>query len=144
LSADRRADDVSDREGGGLTDWAQCQGAQALTGRSGRGARVREAVSRDLGRAIEIGRGRSKPGGVNGYNGAAPSRGGEVAGVGVGASYSGSRVAGAGQKRRGRRGELTGAVVAKRSGSERGEWLREDSGWVGVTPVRDSGLGEGV
>jgi hypothetical protein len=60
--------------------------ARGHSRRSGRGARVREEVSRDLGRAIEIGRGRSKPGGVNGYDGATPSRGGEVAGVGVGAS----------------------------------------------------------
>jgi hypothetical protein len=66
---------------------------------------VREAVSHDLGRAIEIGWGRSKPGGVNSCGGAVPSRGGEVAGVGAGASYDGSRVAGAGQKQRGRRGK---------------------------------------
>jgi hypothetical protein len=45
---------------------------------------MREAISRDLGRVIEIGRGRSKPGGVNGCGGTAPSRGGEVAGVGGG------------------------------------------------------------
>jgi hypothetical protein len=61
-STNRRAGGVSDREGGGLTGWAQRQGTQALTGGSGRGARVREAVSRDLGRAIEIGQGTSKPG----------------------------------------------------------------------------------
>jgi hypothetical protein len=54
---------------------------------------VREAVSRDLGRAIEIRWGRSKPGGVNGCGGATPSRGGEVTGVGVGASYGGFGVA---------------------------------------------------
>jgi hypothetical protein len=105
---------------------------------------MREAVSRDLSRAIEIGRGRSKPGRVHGYGGAAPSRGGEVAGDGAGASYGGSGVAGAGQKQRGRRGELTGGVSATRPRSERGEWLREDSGRVGVTPVRDSGREEGV
>ena len=57
---------------------------------------MREAVSRDLGRAIEIGRGRSKPGGVNSCGGVVPSRGGEVAGVGAGACYGGSRVAGVG------------------------------------------------
>jgi hypothetical protein len=44
----------STEKGGGLTSWAQRQGAQALTGRSGHRARVREAVSCDLGRAIEI------------------------------------------------------------------------------------------
>jgi hypothetical protein len=64
-SAYRRADGVSDREGGGLNGWAQRQGAQALIGGSGRMPRVREAVSCDLGRAIEIEQGRSKPGVVN-------------------------------------------------------------------------------
>jgi hypothetical protein len=44
---------------GALTDRAQRQGTRALTDGPGRRARVREAVSRDLGRAIEIGRGRS-------------------------------------------------------------------------------------
>jgi hypothetical protein len=57
---------------------------------------VREAVSRDLIRVIEIGRGRSKPGGLIATGGAAPSRGGEVAGVGAGACYGGSGVAGVG------------------------------------------------
>jgi hypothetical protein len=119
-------------------------GGTGLTGRSRRGARVHEAVSRDIGRAIEIGQGDQSRGGVNGCGGAAPSRGDEVTGVGAGASYGGSGVAGAGQKRRGRHDELTGRVVAARPGSERGEWLKEDSGRVGVTPVRDSGHGEGV
>jgi hypothetical protein len=53
---------VSDREGGRLTGWAQRQGAHALIGGSGRRARGRDAVFCDLGRAIEIGWGRSKPG----------------------------------------------------------------------------------
>jgi hypothetical protein len=57
--ADRRARGVSDREGDGLTDQAQRQGTQALTGGSERRAHMREAVSRDVGRAIKIGRGRS-------------------------------------------------------------------------------------
>jgi hypothetical protein len=57
-SADRRANDVSDR-GGALTDRAQRQGTRALTDGPGRRARVREVVSRDLGHAIEIGRERS-------------------------------------------------------------------------------------
>jgi hypothetical protein len=48
------------------------------------------------------------------------------------------------KKQRGRRVELTGRVVATRPGLERGEWLKEDSGWVGVTPMRDSGHEEGV
>ena len=82
--------------------------------------------------------------GLTAAGGAAPSRGGEVAGVGAGVSYSGSGVAEAGQKRRGRHGEHTGRVVAARPGSERGERLREDSGRVVVTLVRDSGHGEGV
>jgi hypothetical protein len=130
--------------GGGLTCWAQRQGAQALTSGFRRGVRVREAVSCDLGRAIEIGRGRSKPGGVNGCDGIALSRGGEVARVGAGASYGSSEVTGAGPKRSGRRGELTGGVVATRPRSEMGEWLREDTRRVGVTPVRDSGRREGA
>jgi hypothetical protein len=73
-----------------------CQGAQVLTDGPGHGARGREVVSRDLGRAIEIGRGRSKPGGVNGCGGATFIRGGEVAGVGAGVCYGGSGVAGVG------------------------------------------------
>jgi hypothetical protein len=76
--------------------------------------------------------------------GATPSRGSEVAGVGTGASYGGLGVVGADQKRRGRRGELTSEVVATRPGSEWGEWQKEDSGQVGVTPVRESGRREGV
>jgi hypothetical protein len=43
----------------GLTDRAQRQGTQALTGGFRRRTRVREAVSCDLGRAIKIGWGRS-------------------------------------------------------------------------------------
>jgi hypothetical protein len=66
------------------------------TSGSGRRARVHEAVSCDLGRAIEIGRGRSKPGGLMAAGGATPSRGSEVAGVGAGACYGGSGVAGVG------------------------------------------------
>jgi hypothetical protein len=49
-------------EGRALTGRTQRQGVQALTGGSGREACVREAVSRDLGRAIVIRHGRSKPG----------------------------------------------------------------------------------
>jgi hypothetical protein len=44
----------------------------------------------------------------------------------------------------GKHDELYGRVVATRQGSERGEWLKEDFGRVGVTPVWDSGHGEGV
>jgi hypothetical protein len=44
---------------GALTDRAQRQGARALTDGPGPRARVREAVSRDLGRAIKIEQGRS-------------------------------------------------------------------------------------
>jgi hypothetical protein len=51
---------VSATEGeGALTGRAQRQKARALTGGPGHRVRVREAVSRDLGRAIKIGRGRS-------------------------------------------------------------------------------------
>jgi hypothetical protein len=49
-------------------------------------ARVREAVSRDLGRAIKIGRGISDRGGRTTAGGVAPLRGGEVAGVEAGTS----------------------------------------------------------
>jgi hypothetical protein len=59
---------------------------------------VREAVSRDLGRAIRIERWRSTPVGFMAAGGAAPAHGGEVTGVGASASYGGSGVAGAGQK----------------------------------------------
>jgi hypothetical protein len=55
---------ASATEGGALTGRAQRQGMQAVTGGPGHRARVREAVSRDLGRAIEIGRGRSNREGV--------------------------------------------------------------------------------
>jgi hypothetical protein len=59
---------VSAVEGeGALTDQAQHHGTRALTGGPGRRACVREAVSRDLGRAIKIGRGRSDQEGVNDY-----------------------------------------------------------------------------
>jgi hypothetical protein len=50
---------------GALAERAQCQGTWALTGGPGRRARVREAVSRDLGRAIRIGRRGTDRGGVN-------------------------------------------------------------------------------
>jgi hypothetical protein len=59
-------------------------------------------------------------------------------------SYGGSGFAGAGQSRRGRHDELTGGVVATRPGSDRGERRGKGSRRVGVTPVRDSGRGEGV
>jgi hypothetical protein len=51
---------------------------------------VRKAVSHDLGRAIEIERCTSTPGGLMAAGGAAPSYDGEVAGVGAGAAYGGS------------------------------------------------------
>jgi hypothetical protein len=57
---------ASATEGGALTERAQHQGMRALTDGPGRRARVREAVSRDLGRAIKIGRGRFDRG-VDGY-----------------------------------------------------------------------------
>jgi hypothetical protein len=66
------------------------------TSGSGRRARVPEAVSHDLGRAIEIGWCRSTPGGLMAAGGAAPSYGGEVARVGAGAAYGSCRVAGVG------------------------------------------------
>jgi hypothetical protein len=75
---------------------------------------------------------------------AAPSRSGEVVGVGAGVCYCGSRVAGTGKKRRGPPGELTGGVLAMRSGSERGERWRKGSERVRATPVRNRGQGEEV
>jgi hypothetical protein len=58
---------VSATEGeGALTEQAQSQGTQALTGGPGvQGTRAGSGI-RDLGRAIKIGRGRSDRGGVNG------------------------------------------------------------------------------
>jgi hypothetical protein len=51
---------------GALTEQAQRQGTQALTGGPGaQGARGRSGI-RDLGRAIKIRRGRSYQGGTNG------------------------------------------------------------------------------
>jgi hypothetical protein len=59
--------EVSAAEGeGALTERAQRQEAWALTGRPGRQAREREAVSRDLGHAMKIGRRGSERGGMNG------------------------------------------------------------------------------
>jgi hypothetical protein len=88
---------VSATEGGALTEQAQRQGTRALTDGSGCRARVREAVSRDLGRVIKIGRGGSDRGGMS-VGGTAPSRGSEVTGVG--------------QRGGERHGELSGRVVA--------------------------------
>jgi hypothetical protein len=68
------------------------------TNGSVRSARVREAVSRDLGRAIGIKWWRPTPGGFMAAGGAAPTLGGEVAGVGASASYDGFGVVGVGQK----------------------------------------------
>jgi hypothetical protein len=62
-SADKRARGVNNRGGGALTERTQRQGMWVLTDGPGRRARVREAVSRDLGHAIKIGRGRSDRGG---------------------------------------------------------------------------------
>jgi hypothetical protein len=64
-SADKRASDVSD-QGGALTVRAQRQGTRALIDGPERRAHVREAASRDLGRAIKIGQGRSNREGANG------------------------------------------------------------------------------
>jgi hypothetical protein len=51
-------------ERGALTGRTQRQGAQVLTDGPGHRTCGREAVFRDLGRVIKIGRGRSKPGGL--------------------------------------------------------------------------------
>jgi hypothetical protein len=78
---------VSATEGeGALTEWAQRQGTWALTGRLGRQARVCEAVSRDLGRAMKIERRGSDREGATDAGSAAPLRSGEVTGVEAGAS----------------------------------------------------------
>jgi hypothetical protein len=71
---------------GALTEWAQRQGTQALTGGPGaQGVRARSGIH-DLGRAIKIGRGRSDQGGQTAVGGAAHLCGGEVTGVEAGAS----------------------------------------------------------
>jgi hypothetical protein len=54
---------VNDRGESALTERAQRQGTRALTDEPGRRVRVREVVSRDLGRAIKIGRRGSDRGG---------------------------------------------------------------------------------
>jgi hypothetical protein len=64
--ADKRASGVRDRGEGRADRLDPTPGAQLLTDGPGHRARRREAVSRDLGRAIKIGHGRSTPGGVNG------------------------------------------------------------------------------
>jgi hypothetical protein len=51
---------------GALTERAQRQGTWGLTGGPGRQAREREAVSRDLGCVMKIGRRGSDRGGANG------------------------------------------------------------------------------
>jgi hypothetical protein len=100
---------------------------QALTGGLRRGARVRKTVSRDLGRAIKIGRRRSNREGGMAAGGATPLRGGEVARVGAGACYGGPGVAGVDQRWGRRLGELDGGVMATRPGQRErndGEKLR--------------------
>jgi hypothetical protein len=57
---------TSATKGGTLTVRAQRQGTRALIDGPRRRARVREAAPRDLGRAIEIGQGRSNREGANG------------------------------------------------------------------------------
>jgi hypothetical protein len=94
-----------------------------------RRVRVREAVSRDIGHAIEMRRLRSSLEG--GLRLRAPSLlllGGEVAGAGVGVSYRGSEVTEVGQDRREEPDELTSGVLATRPRPEMGERRRESSG----------------
>jgi hypothetical protein len=74
------------------------QGHRRPTGGSERRARVREVVSRDLGRVIRIRRWRSTPGELMAVGGPALAHDGEVTGVGAGAGYGGSGVVRAGQK----------------------------------------------
>jgi hypothetical protein len=71
---------------GALTERAQRQRTWALTGGPKRQARVREAVSRDLGRAMKIGRRGSDRGGRTAAGGTVPLHCGGVAGVEAGAS----------------------------------------------------------
>jgi hypothetical protein len=71
---DQRARAVSDQgQGDGLTGRAQCQRHMWPTDGFRRWARVRKAVSRDLGHAIENRRLRSTPRGFAAAGGAAPA-----------------------------------------------------------------------
>jgi hypothetical protein len=76
-------------------------------------ARVHEVVSRDLGRAIRIGRWRSTPGVLWLQAALLLLLGGEVAGAWAGVGYRGSEV---GQDRRGETDEHTSGVLATRTG----------------------------
>jgi hypothetical protein len=117
-----------------------------LTYGSRRRARVREAVSRDLGHAIENIRLRSMLGGGGGVA-AAPLLllNNEVTGAGAGVGYSGSKVVGVGQDRRGEPSEHTGGVLATRPMLGMGERWRESSGRVGGNSSKESRpRGEGI
>ena len=63
---------------------------------------------------------------------------GEVTEAGAGVGYGGFEAAGVGQNYRGGLDEHAEGVSATRPGSERGEWRRENSGRVDITPARNS------
>jgi hypothetical protein len=105
---------------------------------------LREAISGDLDRVIEIGRLRSTPrGGLRLRAAPLLLLGGEVAGAGAGVGYRGSEVTGVGQDLREGPSELTGGIPATRPGPEMREQWRESFGRVRVTPARNTGRGQG-
>jgi hypothetical protein len=134
---------VSATEGeGALNDRAQSQGTQTLADGPGRRARVREAVSRDLGRAIEIGRGRSNHEGGERLR-AAPLLLTMVKSLELGLARA---TVVPGSPELGREGENDSANSVAglwpRVRGQRGEMAGEGLGQVGGTLVRDSGRGE--
>jgi hypothetical protein len=104
---------------------------------------VREAVSRDLGRAIKIGRGRSDRGGERLR--AVPLLSAAVKSPKLGQARArvvpGSPRLGRGRERH---DKLSGGEMATNSRSERGERRGEGLGRAEGTPVKDSSRGEGA
>jgi hypothetical protein len=100
--------------------------------------RVREAVSGDPDRTIEIRQPNRAPKDLTAAGGAALAHGGEVAEAGAGVSYGGSEAGGVGPNCRGGLGEHVEGVSATRPGSKMGEWRRESSERVRVTLARNS------
>jgi hypothetical protein len=90
---------------------------------SERWARVREAVSRDLGRAIENRRLRLTRGGFAAAAALLVLLSGEVTGASAGVGYRGSKVTRVGQDRQ-EPDEHTAGVLAMRPGPEMGERQR--------------------
>jgi hypothetical protein len=108
-------------------------------------ARNRSAGERmDAGAHWPVGQGGQRPRHGGGLTGQAWSRGtSDRRSVRTQGARAWSGIAGAGQKRRGRLDKLTDGALTMRPGSEKVERWRKDSRWVGATPVRNRGRGEG-